>query len=244
MMDNIDLFDLEAAPMAASFKVIGVGKGAAGIIERVGAMGFDCVACVTADGKAEASVGEEDKLAIIVAPDSEEEACSIARCYHDAGVLTLGLLSNADPDCFDSVMPDAKPADCPAIIKSLLQPVLANGYICYDFNDLRTTLRDTGIFTVLRAEAHNVEGAVAGLRRSMADRSIDAGSFENLAIHLFVNPESHKRITVADISHLSDLISSMPESVNAIWSANFDNALPHDQIRLITVMAGTQPAAC
>ena len=46
---------------------------------------------------------DEDKMVIIVARDNEEHANSIAKTFHDAGVLTLGLLDNADLDCYDSV---------------------------------------------------------------------------------------------------------------------------------------------
>lgn len=43
---------------------------------------------------------------------------------------------------------------------------------------------------------------------------------------------------MTDMKHLSDIISSLPESINVIWSVNFDDTLPDDLIRITIIMSG------
>ena len=111
-MDDKDLFHTN---LPTSFRVIGVGKATKEIIEAVKSYGYYCVSATVLIDPFECVPTDEDKMVIIVARDNEEHANSIAKTFHDAGVLTLGLLDNADLDCYDSVVLEASYTEYPDI---------------------------------------------------------------------------------------------------------------------------------
>ena len=225
-----------ADTIPVSFKVIGTGSGAADIIEKVESFGYDCVGCVVAESPGDCIPADEDKMAIIVARDNEDVANEIAKNYHDADVLTIGLVYGADFSCYDSVATDARREDFPEIIKSLLQPIVTQGYICYDFNDLCTILHNSRFFKTLTTAGKSVEDAVVNMQKNM--ENVVVQNMESLSAHLYFNRERQPAITMNDMSHLSNMLSELPKSVNAIWSVNTDDTLPDDMIRFTTILSG------
>lgn len=93
-MTDSEILEKYKQPLSVSFKVIGTGTGAADIIEKVKSFGYDCVDCILAKTPGDCIPVDDDKMAIIVARDNEEIANAIAKTYHDAGVLTIGLVRN------------------------------------------------------------------------------------------------------------------------------------------------------
>ena len=137
-MNDSELFDRYVRMnLPTSFRVIGIGEATKEIIETVKSYGYDCVSATVLTEPFECVPTDEDKMVIIVVKDNEDHANSIAKTFHDAGVLTLGLLDNADFDCYDSVVSEASCAEYPDIIKAILQPIVTQGMIAYDFNDLQ-----------------------------------------------------------------------------------------------------------
>lgn len=45
---------------------------------------------------------------------------------------------------------------------------------------------------------------------------------------------------MTDMKHLSEMISSLTESINVIWSVNFDDTLPNDLIRFTIIISGKE----
>ena len=45
---------------------------------------------------------------------------------------------------------------------------------------------------------------------------------------------------MTDMKHLSEMISSLPESINVIWSVNFDDTLPYGSIKFTVIMSGQE----
>lgn len=225
-------------PFPVSFKVIGTGKGATNIIEKVKSFGYDCVGCILAETPSDCIPMDDDKMVIIVAQDNEEVANTIAKTYHDAGVLTIGLVYDPNILCYDSVMTDSRYEDFPDIIRTLLQPIVTHGYICFDFNDLCTILHDSGSFKTMTAEGKNVEEAVNNMKKKL--ENVPTQHIESLSAHIFFNRERQPSITMTDMKHLSEMISRLPESINVIWSVNFDDILPDDLIRFTVIMSGNE----
>lgn len=222
-------------PFPVSFKVIGIGNGVTDIIEKVKSFGYDCVGCFIANTPSDCTPMDDDKMVIIVARDNEEVANEIAKAYHDAGVLTIGLVYNSNITCYDCVTTGSRHGDFSGIIKTLLQPIVAQGYICFDYNDLCTILHDSGYFKTLIAEGKNVEEAVNNMKEMLA--KVPAQHIESLSAHLYFNRERQPYITMSDMKHLSEMISSLPESINVIWSVNFDDTLSDDLIRFSIIMS-------
>lgn len=187
-MTDSEIHEKYRQPFPVSFKVIGIGNGTADIIEKVKSFGYDCVGCFIANTPSDCTPMDDDKMAIIVARDNEGVANTIAKTYHDAGVLTIGLVYEPNTVCYDSVATDSKYEDFPGIIKTLLQPIVTQGYICFDFNDLYTILHNSGSFKTLTAEGKNVEEAIYNMKKEMA--KIPAQHIESLSAHLYFNREN------------------------------------------------------
>lgn len=222
-MNNSEILGNLQQPLPVSFKVIGIGSGTTGIIEKVKSFDYDCVGCLVANDPSDCVPGDEDKMAIIVAKDNVETANEIAKTYHDAGVLTIGLVPEADYSCYDSIATGTKSADFLETIKNLLLPVVTYGYICYDFNDLCTILKNSHSFSTLTTNGRSVEEAVSNMKEQLKNVAIK--DMESLSAHIFFNRERRANIKMEDMVHLSNMISDLPESINVIWSVNFDDSL-------------------
>ena len=237
-MTDSEILENYQQPFPVSFKVIGIGNGVTDIIKKVKSFGYDCVDCFIANTPSDCTPMDDDKMVIIVARDNEEVANAIAKTYHDAGLLTIGLVYDPNTACYDSVATDSRYEDFPEKIKTLLQPIVTQGYICFDFNDLCTILHDSESFKTLTAEGKNIEEAVNNMKEKL--EKVPAQHIESLSAHLYYNREKQPHITMADMKYLSDMISSLPESINVIWSVNFDDTLHDDLIRFAIIMSGKE----
>ena len=237
-MTDSEILEKYQQPFPVSFKVIGTGTGATDIIEKVKSFGYDCVGCQVVNSAAECIPTDEDQMVIIVTRDKTEVANEIARTYHDAGVLTIGFLNNATAGCYDSIAIDTHVKDVPFIVKDLLEPLVKPGLLNFDFHDLSTELRDSRFFKTLTAEAENVENAVVQIQKFLTDSNVK--NVEYLSAHIYFNREKKSEIKMDDMAHISNMFSSLPESVNARWSVNFDDAMPMGTIRLSIILSGKE----
>lgn len=237
-MTDSEILEKYQQPFPASFKVIGVGTGVADIIEKVKSFGYDCFSCQVVNSSTECIPTDEDLMVIIVTLDKTEVANEIARTYHDAGVLTIGFLNNATAGCYDSIAIDTHGNDVPLIVKDLLEPLVKPGLLNFDFHDLSTELRDSKFFKTLTAEAENVENAVVQIQKFLTDSNVK--NIEYLSAHIYFNREKKSEIKMDDMAHISNMFSSLPESVNAVWSVNFDDAMPIGTIRLSIILSGKE----
>lgn len=237
-MTDSEILEEYQQPFPVSFKVIGTGTGATNIIEKVKSFGYDCVGCMLAKTPSDCIPMDDDKMVIIVARDNEEVANTTAKTYHDAGVLTIGLVHNPDVSCYDNIAIETEIENFPEVIQHLLQPVVSQGYICYDFNDLCITLRNFRYFKTLVSEGKNVEKAVNNMKKKL--KKVRTHHIESLSAHLYFNRERQTSITMTDMKHLSEMISSLPESINVIWSVNFDDTLPYNLIKFTVIVSGQE----
>lgn len=121
-MNDLKPIDLNT-DLPACFRIIGIGEATADIIKTVKSYGYDYVDASVITSPFECIPTDEDRMVVILAIDNEDNANSIAKTFHDAGVLTIGLLHNADPDCYDSVDSETPNREFPAIVKAILQPI-------------------------------------------------------------------------------------------------------------------------
>ncbi len=233
-MTDSEILEKYQQPFPVSFKVIGIGTGATDIIEKVKSFGYDCVGCMLAETPGDCIPMDDDKMVIIVARDNEEVANAIAKTYHEAGVLTIGLVHNPDVSCYDNIAADTSVENFPDVIKHLLQPIATPGLICYDFNDLYTTLCNFRFFKTLVTEGGSVEDAVNNMKNKL--KNISLQHIVTLSAHLFFNRGRQPVLTMDDMHPLSNMISEFPESIDVIWSVNFDDTIPRDLIRFTIIM--------
>ena len=237
-MNNSESLGNLQQPLPVSFKVIGIGSETTGIIEKVRSFDYDCVGCLVANDPADCVPTDEDKMAIIVATDNMEAANEIAKTYHDAGVPTIGLVSEPDYSCYDSVATETSLVDFSETINNLLLPVVSYGYICFDFNDLCTILKDSHSFSALTTIGRTVGDAVVSMKEQLENVALK--DIESLTAHIYFNRERRDKIKIEDMVHLSNMISSLPESIDVIWSVNFDDTLPEDLIKFTIIMSGKE----
>ncbi len=227
----------ENANLPASFKVIGVGTGIEEVINKVKLLGLDGISAEIAEYPYECIPNDEDKMVIIVAKDNEDHANNIAKTFHEAGVLTLGLLDNADLDCYDSVVSEASYTEYPELIKAILQPIVTQGMIAYDFNDLQTVLTDVKHFFIKSATGHGNERVAEsiGFIKSTLTSSL-LNKTEMLSIFLYFNKEDKQPLVMQEMTALTDFVSELPESIYVIWAVYPDESIKDEEIK-VTILA-------
>lgn len=241
-MNDSELFDRYVRMnLPTSFRVIGIGEATKEIIETVKSYGYDCVSATVLTEPFECVPTDEDKMVIIVAKDNENHANSIAKTFHDAGVLTLGLLDNADLDCYDSVVSEVSCAKYPDIIKAILQPIVTQGMIAYDFNDLQTTLTDAKHFlikSVIRSGTERVAEAIGCIKSSLTSSLIN--KIERLSIFLYFNKVGKQPLVMQEMTALTDFLSELPESIYVIWAVYPDESISDEEIKVTILAAGKE----
>ena len=226
----------------ASFRVIGVGHGIEDTINKVKSLDLVGVSAEVIKYPFDCTPQDEDKLAIIDFIDCEDNANNIAKTFHDAGVLTVGLNSDTYPYCYDCVMRDISTTKYPEVIKTLLQPIVTPGMISYDFNDLNTVLRDSEYFTVRSTSGNNIKEATEKLGAIFNELELKCVDY--LSMHLYLNPNRSTPLAMSEMASLQQLMSALPETVNVLWSVNHDENLNKDEIRLSTILAGKEIWRC
>ena len=241
-MAEMELLDRESITnLPTSFRVIGIGEATKEIIETVKSYGYDCVCATALAEPFECVPTDEDKMVIIVAKDNEDHANTIAKTFHEAGVLTIGLLDNADLDCYDSVVPEASYTEYPDLIKSILQPIVTQGMIAYDFSDLQTTLTDSKRFlikSVMRCGKERMAEAIGRIKSSLTSSLLN--KIERLSIFLYFNKEDKQPLVMQEMTAVTDFVSELPESIYVIWAVYSDESIKDEEIKITILAAGKE----
>lgn len=235
------LHSINKQELPTSFRVIGVGHGIENVISKVKSFRFEGVSAEVVKDPFDCSPKDEDKLAIIVFIDCDDNANNIAKTFHDAGVLTIGFSQDANPSCYDSVML-CESSVYPELITALLQPIVTPCMISFDFNDLSTILRDSDYFTVKSTSGNSVKEAAEKLEAAFNE--LDFSCVDYLSIHLYYNPNRSTPLAMSEMASLQQLMSELPETVNVLWSLNHDENLNSDEIRLSAILAGKEVWGC
>ena len=238
----MELLDRECITnLPTSFRVIGIGEATKEIIETVKSYGYDSVSAKVLNEPFECVPTDEDKMVIIVAKDNEDHANSIAKTFHDAGVLTLGLLENANLDCYDSVVSEAPYTEYPDLIKSILQPIVTQGMIAYDFSDLQTTLTDSMRFlikSVMRCGIERVAEAIDCIKSTLSPSLLN--KVERLSIFLYFNRVGKHPLVMQEMTALTDFVSELPEGSYVIWAVYLDESIKDEDIKITILVAGKE----
>lgn len=227
--------------LTTSFRVIGIGEATKEVIETVKSYGYYCVSATVLTEPFECVPTDQDKMVIIVAKDNEEHANSIAKTFHDAGVLTLGLLDNADLDCYDSVVSEASYTEYPDLIKSILQPIVTQGLIAYDFSDLQTTLTDSKRFlikSVTRCGIERVAEAIDCIKSTLTSSMLN--NIERISIFLYSKKEDKQPLVMQEMTALTDFVSELPESLFVIWALYPDENIKDYEVKVTILAAGKE----
>lgn len=241
-MNEEFLLDQSAfANLPTSFRIIGIGEATKEIIETIKSYGYDCVSATVLNEPFECVPTDEDKMVIIVAKDNEDQANSIAKTFHEAGVLTIGLLDNADLECYDVVVVETSCTEYPDLIKALLQPIATQGMIAYDFNDLQTALADAKHFFIKSATEpgnERVAESIGFIKSTLASSLLN--KIERLSIFLYFNKEGKQPLVMQEMTALTDFLSELPESIDVIWAVYPDESIKDEEIKVSILAAGKE----
>ena len=238
----MELLDRECITnLPTSFRVIGIGEATKEIIESVKSYGYDCVYASVLAEPFECVPTDEDKMVIIVAKDNEDHANSIAKTFHEAGVLTIGLLDNANLECYDGVVVETSCTEYADLTKALLQPIATQGIIYYDINDLQTALTDAKHFFIKSATGHGNErvAEAIGLIKSTLTSSL-LNKIERLSIFLYFNKEDKQPLVMQEMTAVTDFVSELPESIYVIWAVYPDESINDEEIKITILTAGKE----
>ena len=220
--------------------VIGFGKRIEPAIAKASDLGYDEVASYMSDKRPNIIPGEKDIMAIICVDDNESEALQLSKTFYDANVLTLVVTTkHLQGDSFDS-MTEVRLEDVPVVVKSLLDPLLMQGKICFDFNDMSTCLRNSGCFFIEEAISTKKDGrledAINQFKVPVLDKRFDAAEFAVLII--YHNPDMEPPLAMREIVSLNEYLSSMPENIDLFWAIFRDDKMSANEIRISTMISG------
>ena len=239
-IEELKSLSLNESP--ASFRVIGVGHGIENVINEINSFGFEGVSAEVVKYPFDCTPQDEDKLAIICFTECDDNANRIAKTVHDAGVLTIGIGNDIVPSCYDSVMQYVSSADMPDIIKTIVHPMCAWSYMCYDFNDINWLLRDSDYFIAKSFSGKDVNKAIEDLRAVF--ENFDLNFIDGLHVHFSYNPNRPTPLRMSDIISFRDLKFALSETITVMYTINYDEKLNGDEIRLSAILAGKEVWRC
>lgn len=239
-MPDTDIFkQYDIMNQPTYFRVIGIGHDTSEIIDRVNSYGYDCVSATVIPCHQVCLPTDEDTMVIIVAKECRNQANGIAKRFHDAGILTIGLLDDADPECFDCVATGTVSNDYPNLINEILKPVVTHGMIDYGFNDLHDTLSGMKHFFFKSVSGHgdNRVADAVGVINSVLTPSVLA-SIEHISIFLYFNTRSTLPLTMKELKPITGLLQGFPEYIEVYWGTYHDNTINDHDIKITILASG------
>lgn len=225
-----------------SFRVICVGKELSGVYRSVISMGLDGVSVQSTTMFPDPTPTDENKMVILMSDGDSQQLESIARSFYQAGVLTL-IVSTHYTDKLKGVcdsMTVANMESMPLIVKALIDPLIKQGAICFDVNDLSSTLHNTQKFKTVSVLSRKKENRIAECVRSLGVllESYKLSEPENISIILYHNKDVNPPLAMNELQPLSEFMGNFPEDASVIWGLSFDNDMPNNEIRLDAIVAG------
>lgn len=241
-----------------SFRVIGIDSGVSTAIEQIREFGYESVEVVMADDLLYKSPRLDDKMVILLTSEDNTYLRVIAKEFYQADVLTLIVsthnieVKDPDWDSLESVelskgrnwdsLTISPIISMAAVVKSLLDPICTRGYICYDFNDLSTTLRKTCFFEVTEVTSNKTDEHIADAASRLSEKlSCEClRQAENLSIIIYTNQGIEPPITMSEMKAFTGYISELLEKITVMWALNHDEKMPTDAIRLSAIISGKE----
>lgn len=231
---------------SARNRIIGVGSGAEEIINKLKPLEADInkddhfktvwLSVEAVNSPNEITVTDDNQMVFIVFNNNADTANLIAKSFHQAKVLTLGFSedANADPSCFDGILRGVEPTHYFEVIMTLFKIVNNQCFVCLDFNDLAALLYDSGYFYFKMATGESISQAIDNMHEEL--KNVDMQKIKGMLFNLFLNRETLLPADIEDIRRIEKMIETIPVDVDVIWSAQQDNELNANQIRLVSIM--------
>lgn len=224
-----------------SIHVIGFGKGTESGIRNVSEYGYDAVSAYMAESVQSIQPTDSSRLAIMCVDSQDDIAMQISKSFYDANVLTVIITTR--PTEFEHTDYDSKTVvsldQMESVVKNLLDPLFLPGMICFTFNDLETTLRNSCHFyvrdVIVKRSGKRIATALNTLGKSISESLLNAA--KNISLILYYNPQSETPLKIKELLPLNDFIEKMPETTDVIWALSRDCRLTANSIRLSAIIS-------
>lgn len=231
-----------------SFRVICVGKEMSAVFRTIISFGFEGVSVQTTTMFPDPRPTDENKMVILLANGYSQQLENIAKSFYQAGVLTL-IISTHDMENLQGVcdaMTVSNWESMPLIVKSLIDPLIKQGIICFDVNDLSMTLHNAQKFKIVSTLSRTNENRIDVLVKNLDGllEGYNLSEQENITIILYHNKKVNPPLAMNELRPLSEFIGNFPEDVSVIWGLSFDNEMPTDETRLDAIVAGKNLKLC
>lgn len=124
--------------------------------------------------------------------------------------------------------------------RSIAQIINTEGYINADFNDVRTTLKDssTAIISTGYGEGeHRVTKAIEDALNSPLLRNSDIRSSKRLLFYMYCNPEAENVVTMAEMNEITQFSANLSMNIGIKWGACWDKSLG-EKVKMTILASG------
>ena len=124
--------------------------------------------------------------------------------------------------------------------RSIAQIINTEGYINADFNDVRTTLKDssTAIISTGYGEGeHRVTKAIEDALNSPLLRNSDIRSSKRLLFYMYCNPEAENVVTMAEMNEITQFSANLSKNIGIKWGACWDKSLG-EKVKMTILASG------
>ena len=124
--------------------------------------------------------------------------------------------------------------------RSIAEIIYTEGYINADFNDVRTTLKDssTAIISTGYGEGeHRVTMAIQDALNSPLLRNSDISTSKRLLFYLYFNPEAENVVTMAEMKEITQFSSTLSKNIGIKWGACWDKSLG-ERVKMTILASG------
>ncbi|MCM1318888.1 MAG: cell division protein FtsZ [Muribaculaceae bacterium] len=124
--------------------------------------------------------------------------------------------------------------------RSIAEIINTEGYINADFNDVRTTLKDssTAIISTGYGEGeHRVTNAIEDALNSPLLRNSDISSSKRLLFYLYCNPDAENVVTMSEMKEITQFSSKLSKNIGIKWGACWDKSLG-ERVKMTILASG------
>ncbi len=68
-------------------------------------------------------------------------------------------------------------------------------------------------------------------------KDVDLHEVENMTFNIFLNSDMKPPIEMKEMTVFADMLATLPDAVNVIWSVHLDEELKDNQISLISILS-------
>jgi len=124
--------------------------------------------------------------------------------------------------------------------RSIANMINVHGYVNVDFNDVKTTLKDSGTAVISTGHGEGerrVTKAIEDALNSPLLKNSDISSSKRLLFFLYFNPNAKKPLNMEEMNEISQFSAKLNHNIGIKWGAAFDDTLGED-VRMTILASG------